>query len=239
MKKLSKILILPVLILCSMFVLSACGETGEKKDGLTLNSAFKTEYYVGETLDVTGGILDFTKNGETTQIIIENSMVSGFSSETAATRNMVVSHTDAGKTYTITVKYVVKEIPAYPLDATGTVKYKSATTMGSNGNYGAMMFTGTQIQVGYYSDDMTWELEDATTSHSSIHSREFNKAKGCWEIITKARNGVYFKLTDITEDSFTLEGYKMANTDGLTETEIDPILEGAVLQDRLHINKVA
>ncbi len=231
MKKLSKILILPVLILCSMFMLCACGA---KEDGLALNSAFKTEYYVGEALDVTGGILDFTKNGETTQIVIEKSMVLNFSSETAATRNMVIAYTDpeSEKTYTITVKYVVKEIPAYPLDRTGTVKYKT------EGYNLGVLFLGNQVQMGDFSDEMVWK-DNSVGDTVSIYSKTFNKEKGCWEVLTKAYGGMFFKLIDITENSFTMEAYNMSGAGDIgPTTETNPVLEGAVLAGSCTVIKV-
>lgn len=76
MKKWTKFLILPALILCSLFSLFACGKT---QDGIKIHSEFKTVYYVGEELDLTGGIIDYTSEGNTVQVVISEEMVSGFS----------------------------------------------------------------------------------------------------------------------------------------------------------------
>ncbi len=112
MKKALKFFVLPMLMICSLFTLVACGGN-TTPDGISLHSEFKTEYYLGETLDTAGGILDYTKDGQTTHVAITPLMVSSFSTETVGTREMVVTYTDVTieKTYTLLVSYTVTEDP--------------------------------------------------------------------------------------------------------------------------------
>ena len=68
-------------------------------------SAFpKTSYKVGESLDVSGGMLTVTYNDDSTgTIAMTTSMVSGFSSATTGTKTLTVTYQNCKTTYTITV----------------------------------------------------------------------------------------------------------------------------------------
>lgn len=86
--------------------LPVLGLPKEDNSGIKINTAFKTEYYMGENLDVSGGIIDYTdRNNTTQQIAIYENMVSGFTSATAGTRNLIVTH----GSYTCMIPYTVKE----------------------------------------------------------------------------------------------------------------------------------
>lgn len=234
MKKLFSILACFALILAGAGLLMACGE---KPAGIRLNSTFKTEYYVGEDLDVTGGIIDYTKNGETIQIAIEKSMVTGFQKETAGTWNLVITYVDevSTKTYTLTVPYIIKQIPDYPLDTTGVVKYKATQKLGSQDFYMGIIFKDNTMQMGDAAD-MTYGEGELDTYHT-IYSRDFNMQNGTWEIVTKASANQFFKLINITADSFTVEVYYMPGAD--SEQEVDPIMTGSTVGFTLNFVKVA
>ena len=77
----------------------------DDKDGIKINTSFKTEYCMGDTLDVTGGILDYTKDGKTTQVVITSTMVSGFTSSTTGTRRVVITYDG----FTCMVSYTIKD----------------------------------------------------------------------------------------------------------------------------------
>ena len=92
------------------------------QDGISIHTNLKTTYYVGESLDVTGGIINYTVDGHTTQVAVTENMVTGFSSTTTGTRNMIITY----QGQTTTVSYSINEIPAF---LTTNSVYKSATTV--------------------------------------------------------------------------------------------------------------
>lgn len=80
-----------IMVLCPLFLV-ACGETPTLT--LTLEHSFKTEYFVGDELDVAGGKLKYTQNNNSTIVDIEENMVSNFSTATAGSKEMTVSYND-------------------------------------------------------------------------------------------------------------------------------------------------
>ncbi len=236
MKKFTKFLILPALILCSMVTLFACGG---KPEGIKIISTFKTEYYVGENLDVTGGIIEYTKDKNTIHIAIEEEMITGFSSETEGTRNMVLSYIDnqTDQIYTLKIAYTIKAIPAYPLDANATITYKSIKPVSEETEdvYYGIMFKNNIMQIGIYSDNMHFESNEFA-SHITIYLREFNKQTESWEIITMAAAEKYFKLTNITENSFTMGIYAMPGA--RPDIETTPVITDAPAIQTFNFEKV-
>ncbi len=105
-------ILLFVITLCP-FMLMACGENSET---LKVVQSFKTEYYVGEVLDVSTGILEYTKDGETKQVAVTSEMISTFTTSTIGTRNMVLTYNDK----TITISYTVK-----PFQLVDNVRYNA------------------------------------------------------------------------------------------------------------------
>lgn len=80
--------------------------TGCNKDleDLQIYTGFKTEYVVGESLDLTNGKLIYTDNdGKETIISITESMISSFSTATAGTREMVITYNNKTLLYSYTV----------------------------------------------------------------------------------------------------------------------------------------
>ena len=112
MNKLKRVIIAVALLLVIGLpvFLTSCGKVDPK---IEITTEFKTEYYVGEKLDVTGGILTYTdENGKESFVSIEEKMLTGFSSATVGTRKMVLSYKDL----TILVDYVIKESVDIPLN---------------------------------------------------------------------------------------------------------------------------
>lgn len=85
--------------------------TGCNKDleDLQIHTGFKTEYFVGESLDLTNGKLIYTdKEGKETIVSIKESMISSFSTATAGSREMVITYNNK----TLLYSYTVAEAPA-------------------------------------------------------------------------------------------------------------------------------
>lgn len=77
----------------------------EKKDGISVSTSFEDDYYQGQDLDVTGGVLAYTKDGETVNVNITADMVSNFDSSKLGQSAMTITY----EGYTTTVNYTVKE----------------------------------------------------------------------------------------------------------------------------------
>lgn len=107
MKNLKKIILSVVafMILVVPAVLMGCGNDPIEAT-LEILQEFKTEYYVGEELDVSGGILKYTEEGKTPEYIeIEDDMVSFFYNETAGDKTLVIEY----KEESVEVDYKVIE----------------------------------------------------------------------------------------------------------------------------------
>ena len=72
-------------------------------DGLEISNAFKTEYEIGETLDVSGGVLKCVIDGKEDFVPITVEMVSGFDSSTAGDKQLVITYNEM----TTTLNYKV------------------------------------------------------------------------------------------------------------------------------------
>lgn len=105
-----------VLAVCLPAVLmAACGE----QDKLSIVQTFKTEYMVGEELDVSGGIIKYIdEEGNAKHVELQESMISVFSTEKPGNKTMMITYENE----TLAVKYVVK-----PWDVQNNVYYSDAT----------------------------------------------------------------------------------------------------------------
>lgn len=94
-------------LLCVLVVIAiavpALNIIKKSNDGISINTSFKTEYYMGEKLDLTGGTLNYTKDGNTKQVNITSDMVNGFTSVSSGTRTLVISY----QGFTCTVPYTI------------------------------------------------------------------------------------------------------------------------------------
>ena len=85
MKKFSKIFLAIALIMISAlsFALVGCGEKESVTKGISLYTNFKTEYVVGEELDLINGKIEYTdENGNKILVAITEDMISSFSTTT-------------------------------------------------------------------------------------------------------------------------------------------------------------
>lgn len=77
----------------------------EAKDGISVSTSFINDYYQGQDLDVTGGVLAYTKDGETVDVNITSDMISNFDSSKVGSGSMTITY----EGFTTTVNYTVKE----------------------------------------------------------------------------------------------------------------------------------
>lgn len=111
MKKLSKIFLALALVLVFAvpFVFAGCenGASNAKEEGIKIHTTFKTEYEVGEDLDVTNGKLVYTDTkGKETVVAITADMITSFSTATVGTRQMIVTY----QGFTTLVDYEVYQV---------------------------------------------------------------------------------------------------------------------------------
>ena len=105
MKKAKIILLSIALVLVSALSLVIVGCGGPSGPSLKLTTKFKLEYYVGEQLDVTNGYLTYTdEEGKEIEVLVVDDMVTGFNSETAGKRKLLITYKDIS----ISVNYTIK-----------------------------------------------------------------------------------------------------------------------------------
>ena len=103
-KNLFKVLTAFALVICSTFALTGCFGGEAKITAIDLAQSFKTQYEIGETLDVSNGIIKVTYEDDTQKdVVVTESMVSGFNTQTAGQKTMVVTYKDSTKTVSYTV----------------------------------------------------------------------------------------------------------------------------------------
>jgi len=129
MKILKKSFLLLFLLVAIMPMLAGCLN---KEPKLELNVEFKNEYVIGETLDVTGGILLYTdKTGHKTYVEMQENMITGFSTETAGERSMIISYENETILFTYSVN---------PVSFKLNVPYYTQTSTGENPRYAVVIF---------------------------------------------------------------------------------------------------
>lgn len=107
MKKFVKaMLVVAVMLVFSLpLLLSGCAK-GNLED-LKIHTNFKTEYFVGESLDVTNGKLLYTnKEGKETVVSVQENMITSFSTTTEGEREMVITYNGL----TLTISYSVTKL---------------------------------------------------------------------------------------------------------------------------------
>lgn len=107
-KKLKITLLVAFALMLTLFagVLAGCGSGKDDNAQIVVKSdMIKTEYVVGEELEITGGVLEYVSNGNTTHVQITKEMISNFSTEKVGSYVMIVTYN--GKT--TTVGYTVNE----------------------------------------------------------------------------------------------------------------------------------
>lgn len=235
------------LALAGAGLLTACGggngnTPGEstQKDGLSIHTNFDTTYYVGQDLDVTGGILNYTKDGKTTQIAVTESMISGFITKKAGNRNMIVTYEGE----TLLINYTVNELPTKPDVSTSKV-YKSNIIENPTTGKGECLY----VRFGYFGDDLyfkaigsfagepdsnyvcdsvVWDTADGSTGllGAGKVTANFDLNTESWTLNYEEDSGNVpaFKYTfkNVTEDSFQLK------------VDSDAYTVGSITQDATH-----
>ena len=122
---------------------------------LTLTQNFKNEYYVGESIVLTGGLLTATYNNDTVEenIVVTAQMISNFDTNSAGEKTMTITY----KTFSITYDYTVIPIELESIELT-TLPTKTVYTYSSNET---LDLTGAVITF-YYSDGTTETRNPAT-----------------------------------------------------------------------------
>ncbi len=112
------VMMLPVICLAGCFGDSS-NKNDSAQDGLSLAVSFKTDYIYGESLNITGGIINNKKDGKNHYVAVTNNMISGFTSSTTGSRKMVLTYDEQ----TLLVDYTV----SYPFET--NVKYYAYDVM--------------------------------------------------------------------------------------------------------------
>lgn len=189
------------LALAGAGLLTACGggNTPEGSgvestpDGLSIYSNFDTTYYVGQSLDVSGGILDYTKDGKTVKISITEDMITGFSTEKAGSKSMVVTYQGE----TLVINYTVEEIPTKSNISTSKV-YKSQV-VSMNGETAVAY-----VRFNYVGDDLHFKFVGAlpteASSNYAYNASIWNEPVGQYGISYTSKLDTSF---DIDADTWT------------------------------------
>ena len=106
-KRISTALLAILSLFLFSFALTACGESK-----IELVKDFKLEYNIGEELDVSGGVIKYTNGGEEKLVSLTADMVTGFNSQTAGERTLIITYEDLQTTikYTVAPEYVALNI---------------------------------------------------------------------------------------------------------------------------------
>lgn len=107
------IILLAVLIMTMPIMLAGCSLFGSLTSaGIKIHTNFKTEYEVGEALDVSNGKITYTdKSGKETIVAVDASMITSFSTENEGHRDMILTY--KGETITIAYNVTIKNTAAH------------------------------------------------------------------------------------------------------------------------------
>lgn len=127
MKKFNKTIISLALLLVLIIPIFVSGCFSGSKEKIEILSEFRTEYGIGEQVDVLNGKIQYTdKSGNKTPVVITSDMISGFDSSTVGNKTMIVSYVGNS----ILVEYTVAR---YNIEL-NTVYYHANSVMGNSGN---------------------------------------------------------------------------------------------------------
>lgn len=180
MKKLSKILLTFafVLMLAVPFALIGCGEA-KINEGIEIHTSFKTEYDVGDELDLGEGKITYTdEKGTQTVVEITSSMISSFDTTSAGSKEMTVTYND----YTVLVPYTVYDV----FDVEGGAIYVGQVPNNNENSYFVVKFNNskTSFRVFYASNEEDIEIEHSTDTIASCTREKINHQwiyRGSWE----------------------------------------------------------
>ena len=163
MKVINKILMTIAIVLVLSMPMFVSGCFGDQ-EGIKLHTEFKTQYYVGEALDLTNGKIEYTDDdGKKMFVAITNSMVTGFDNSTVGTREMIITYEEN----TILVSYTIT-MADVELNA---VYYHEDAVLGSSGN-DYVKFTNQNTMLVVVGDSA-----DFTNAHQIVVTRSVVSGK--------------------------------------------------------------
>lgn len=198
------ILALPMLAGCDLF-----NNNSTTKESLKIHTNFKTEYEIGETLDLTDEKIQYTdEQGEKTVVAITTTMVSGFSTETAGSRQLIITY--QGKTllvdYTVYRVYDMEVNALYYCHPSQMVAMENAL-YGSNRNvneyYDYIQFSSSNStgMTSTQKDPQTFLQESGFATYMTCTSSKENHKK-TYTMTTP--NGAVIKVTVVNENTLHL-----------------------------------
>lgn len=182
MKKLKSALCIALCFLCFGAILTGCDLFGGNKNqpierSIEIHTSFKTEYYVGEQLNVSGGILSYkNENGQTSLVAITTDMISGFDSSQLGPKQMILTYNELQ----LLVDYNVINAPTLPKADT----YYITTTF--NDNRIILIYVSSEASVGltyiYSSDTQTIRQNaiDSVSTHVKFYTKSVANGKNIY-----------------------------------------------------------
>lgn len=198
-KKAALALMLVLAVCLPAALLTACG--GEEE--ISLESSFKTEYFVGESLNTSGGKIKLIDSaGSTSYIDIESSMISGFSTQEVGQYTMVVTYRNKN----IDVDYTVK-----PWDVIGGAFYTDVTQQPAL----FISFDKAQGKVAMFSAENPYlVLEEDKPTYQTTKTFD-EKGNIVYTFTAQAEpqgENVEYKVSNIRSDSLTLSAKGKSKT---------------------------
>ena len=136
MKKFLLLLLAMFLMVPAMCFAGCFGDNSNaKKDGLYIESSYKTEYIYGETLNISGGILNNRKDGKDNYVAITSEMVSGFDTSSVGSKKMILAYDNQSMLVDYTVSYPYEENVKYFSTTSDTSFFASSGYMVMQGKF--------------------------------------------------------------------------------------------------------
>ncbi|MBQ9383133.1 MAG: bacterial Ig-like domain-containing protein [Ruminiclostridium sp.] len=126
----------------------------------------KTDYTVGEALDVSGGILTVTySDGTKETVALAESMISGFTTEAAGTYTVTVTYGGCTTTYFITVTGSADEVVSIEIDTYPKTEYRVGEPLDLTGGVISVRYADNSIEKIAMTADM---ISDFSTEAEGI-----------------------------------------------------------------------
>jgi len=160
----------------------------------------KTNYAVGDTLDLTGAKITATTISETTQDVnITSSMVSGFDSTTAGTKTVTVTFRGYTTTFDVTV---ASQNECYLDLESSTTDIKESKTLDQN--YNLTVNDGTKTDVTKVK--LSWTINDINATRTD--NKVWDTENLCWKTDSSST-----EIKQAGTAKFTLENYSSVMVD--------------------------
>lgn len=168
MKNFNKIFISLALVLVLALPLLVGGCFGGPKEGIKIYSNFKTEYQIGEQLDLTDGKIEYTdEDGKKTIIEITTQMVTSFNTDTVGNRSLIITYQGNTCTVNYSVYRVYKATVGAVYTASPTIMLFEGSGYNTNDYYDAIKFTD--------ADTLKLTVEQKTTPYDQLDWSEENQ----------------------------------------------------------------